>query len=66
MDNLIILNEHQIGWLSVILYRRWTGSYAVAKWDHKRQRFVGYITVCASGLWHANRWFNEIVKEVTA
>ena len=61
MDSLNVMNEHQAGWLSVILYQRWTGSYAVAKYDNKHRRFVGTITVCTGGIWHANREFNKMV-----
>jgi hypothetical protein len=64
MDNLNVLNEHQAGWVSIILYQRWTGSYAVAKWDHRRARFVGDILVCASGIRHAHQHFKRLCLPV--
>jgi hypothetical protein len=61
MEHLNVLNEHQSGWVSVILYQRWTGTYAVATWDHRRG-FVGHILCCTGGIRHAHKHFLATVN----
>ncbi len=64
MDGMNVLNESQHGWISVILYQRWTGTYAVAKWDSRRAGFIGTIFACTGGIRHAHRYFEHITKQM--
>jgi hypothetical protein len=62
MDNpgVEVLNEHQLadGWTSILLYRRRTGTYAVARWDPRR----GFraVIACTGGIRHAHRVFERM------
>ena len=62
-DSLEVLNAHQRGWRTAVLYLRNSGSLAVAIWD-ERTGFVGHITACTGGIWHANRYFNAAVRRL--
>jgi hypothetical protein len=61
IDDITILNESQHGWVSVILYRRWTGTYAVARFD-ARKGFIGTVYACTGGIRHAHRYFERMGK----
>ena len=62
-DSLDVLNAYQRGWRTVVLYRRFSGSLAVATWD-ERTGFVGSIIACTGGIWHANRYFNAAMRRL--
>jgi hypothetical protein len=57
------INEHQDGWVSIVIYQRWTGTYAVAKFDNRSQRFVGDIMACTGGIRHAHKYFEQMRNE---
>jgi hypothetical protein len=64
--SLEVFNAFQHGWRTVVLYRRAvSGSFAVATWD-ERTGFVGAVTACTGGLWHANRYFDAAARRLSA
>lgn len=49
IDGMDFLDEIKQGWESIVLYQRWTGSWAVARYSYKTHRFVGEILCFAGG-----------------
>ena len=62
LSDMQVLNESQDGWLSTILYQRWTGSYAVAVFDNQHRCFVSTIIVCPAGIRQAHVYFELYCK----
>lgn len=67
LDGMVWTLEHSMGWESIVMYQRWTGTWAVARYSYKTHRFVGEIIACAGGrsitsLEHAKQWFDRKVS----
>lgn len=67
LDGMNWIDEIRDGWESVVLYQRWTGTPAVARYSYKTHRFVDVL--CFAGgrhitdFEHALQYFNKEMRK---